>query len=79
LWLPKVQTSHANFGVQSNQFGFSINWASGNAVVVEASTNLANPSWSPLATNTLASGSSYFSDPQWSKYPTRFYRLRWPQ
>ena len=47
-------------------------------VVVEASTNLANPIWSPLATNTLTSGSSYFSDPQWTNYPGRFYRLRWP-
>ena len=32
-------------------------------VVVEASTNLANPTWTPLATNTLTSGSAYFSDP----------------
>jgi hypothetical protein len=47
-------------------------------LVVEACTNLANPIWSPLATNTLSNGSSYFSDPQWTNYPTRFYRLRSP-
>jgi hypothetical protein len=47
-------------------------------VVVEACTNLANPTWYPLATNTLSGGSAYFSDPQWTDYPTRFYRLRSP-
>jgi len=45
---------------------------------VEASTNLANPTWIPLATNTLTAGSAYFSDPQWTDYPSRLYRLRWP-
>jgi hypothetical protein len=78
LWTPQVQTSDASFGVRTNQFGFSIAWASGMVIVVDACTNLANPTWSPLATNTLTSGSSYFSDPQWTNYPGRFYRLRWP-
>jgi hypothetical protein len=78
LWTPQVQTSDASFGVRNNQFGFTINWASGMPVVVEASTRLANPTWTPLATNTLASGSVYFNDPQWTNYPGRFYRLRWP-
>jgi hypothetical protein len=50
---PQVQTSDGSFGIQNNQFGFNINWASGMTVVVEASTNLANPTWSPLVTNTL--------------------------
>jgi hypothetical protein len=78
LWKPQVRSNDASFGFRANQFGFNINWASGMIVVVEASTNLANPVWSPLATNTLASGSAYFSDPQWTNYPGRFYRLRWP-
>jgi hypothetical protein len=47
-------------------------------VVVEACTNLANPIWYPLATNTLTGGSYYFNDPQWTNYPSRFYRLRSP-
>ena len=50
----------------------------GLTVVVEACTNLHNPVWSPVATNTLAGDSSYFSDPQSSNYPARFYRLRSP-
>jgi hypothetical protein len=78
LWLPQMQTGGTNFGVQSNQFGFNINWASGQTVVVEACTDLANPIWSPVGTNTLTGGSSYFSDPQWTNYPSRFYRLRSP-
>jgi hypothetical protein len=76
LWLPQVQTGDGNFGIQTNQFGFNINWASGHTVVVEACTDLANPVWTPVATNT--GGLSYFSDPAWTNYPGRFYRLRSP-
>jgi hypothetical protein len=78
VWQPQVQASDANFGVQTNQFGFNINWASGMTVVVEASTSLATPNWTPVSTNTLTSGSSYFSDPQWTNYSSRFYRVRSP-
>ena len=77
LWRPQMQTSDGSFGVRTNQFGFNINWASGMVIVVEACTNLATPVWSPVSTNTLTSGSSYFCDPQWTNYPARFYRLRW--
>jgi hypothetical protein len=66
----------ANFGFQTNQFGFNLNWASDQTVVVEACTNLANPVWTPVGTNTLTGGSSYFSDPDSTNYPGRFYRLR---
>jgi hypothetical protein len=75
LWLPQVQTSDASFGVRTNQFGFNINWANGQTVVVEACTNIANPVWRPIQTNTFTSGSCYFNDPQWTNYPNRFYRL----
>jgi hypothetical protein len=62
--------------MQTNQFGFNINWATGQTVAVEACTNLANPAWQPVQTNTLMTGTAYFSDPQWTNYPNRFYRLR---
>jgi len=78
LWLPQVQTDGNVFGVQSNQFGFNINWASGETVVVEACTDLSNPIWTPVSTNVLTSGSSYFGDSQWMNFPSRFYRLRSP-
>jgi hypothetical protein len=78
LWLPQMQTSEASFVIQTNQFGFDINWASGQTVVVEACTNLANPVWISVWTNTLTGGSCYFSDPAWTNYPSRFYKITSP-
>jgi len=77
-WEPQVQTGDASFGVLTNQFGFNIAWASGQTVVVEACTNLANPVWQSVGTNTVTRGTAYFSDPQWTNHPGRFYRLSWP-
>ncbi|MEO7675940.1 MAG: leucine-rich repeat protein [Verrucomicrobiota bacterium] len=78
LWTPQIQTASASFGVLTNHFGFTITGISGLTVVVEASTNLLNPVWFPLQTNTLNAGSSYFSDPAWTNYSGRFYRFRSP-
>jgi hypothetical protein len=80
-WLlpyPVILTIGPSFGLQTNRFGFIISWATNVPVVVEASTTLANPTWSPISTITLTNGSAYFSDPQWTNYPARFYRLRSP-
>jgi hypothetical protein len=76
LWLPQTVTNDGSFGLQANGFGFNINWASGQTVVVDASTDLIN--WQPVQTNTLTTGSAYFSDPTWTNYSGRFYRLRSP-
>jgi hypothetical protein len=81
LWYlpnPLILTTGPGFGVQSNAFGFIISWATNLPIVVEACTNPANHSWSPLRTNALTGGCSYFSDPTWASYPVRFYRVRWP-
>ena len=83
LWNPQSQTGDGSFGMQTNQFGFNITGSSNLVIVVEAASNLANPIWSPVSTNTLntftaTNGTSYFSDPQWTNYPGRFYRLRSP-
>jgi hypothetical protein len=75
---PLILNNGPSFGVRSNRFGFTISWATNTPVVVEACTNLASPLWSPVGTNTLIGGSSYFSDPQWTNHPARFYRLRSP-
>jgi hypothetical protein len=77
-WNPQVQAGGANFGVRTNRFGFTVTGNSNLVIVVEACTNLANHTWSPVGTNTLTGGSSYFSDPQWTNYRARFYRLRSP-
>jgi hypothetical protein len=79
LWNPQVQTSSATFGLGTNGFGFTVTGTTNlGFIVVEACTDLANPTWSPVGTNTLASGSFYFSDPAWTNFPARFYRLSPP-
>jgi hypothetical protein len=78
LWNPQAQTGDPSFGVRSNRFGFNIVGSSNLVIVVEASADLAQAAWLPVGTNILTGGSSYFSDPQWSNYPSRFYRLRSP-
>jgi hypothetical protein len=68
-----------NPGVRTNRFGFTATGSSNFAVVViEACTNVGHPAWSPIATNSLSLGPFYFSDPQWTIYPTRYYRARSP-
>jgi hypothetical protein len=75
---PIILAFSSTFGVRTNRYGFTISWATNTSVVVDASRNLATAAWSPIATNTLTSGWSYFSDPQWTNYPARFYRIRSP-
>lgn len=80
-WLlpnPIILNFGSAFGVQTNRFGFIISWATNVSVVVEACTNLSNLSWEPMHTNTLTSGWSYFTDPDWTNYSGRYYRLRSP-
>ncbi len=79
LWLlpkPLIVNFGPSFGVRTNRFGFIVSWATNLSVAVEACTNLAVPVWSPLATNTLPGGWFYFSDPEWTNYPSRIYRVR---
>jgi BspA type Leucine rich repeat region (6 copies) len=72
---PVILNNGPGFGVQPGGFGFTISWATNASVVVEAATNLANPVWILLSTSPLTGGTSYFSDPQWTNYPMRFYRV----
>ena len=77
LWDPHA-IPDATFGVRTNRFGFTITNAGTPTIIVDACTNLANAVWTPISTNTLVGGSSYFSDPQWTNHPGRFYRFRAP-
>jgi len=61
----------ANRGAQMKLSG-----APGAVVVVESSPDLVH--WLPNQTNILTGGQMYFSDPQWTNYTRRFYRLRAP-
>jgi hypothetical protein len=78
LWNATVQTNNSSFGVRQNRFGFDISGTPDIPLVVEASTNLAAESWVQLQSCTLTNGLIYFSDAQWSSYPSRLYRIRSP-
>jgi hypothetical protein len=78
VWLPKIQTGSADFGVWDEQMGFTVQWASGMTVTVEGSTALINPSWEPLESHTIENDSWYFMDLDGANYPSRFYRVRSP-
>lgn len=78
LWNPQVRTSGTSFGVRQNVFGFNIGGMPDIPFVVEASTNVFLGLWTPLQSSTLTNGLLYFSDPQWTNYPSRFYRIRSP-
>jgi hypothetical protein len=81
LWrlpYPVILSVGPGFGVRTNQFGFIISWATNMPIVVEATTNLANASWIPLQSLNLTNGAFYFSDPNWTNYPARIYRIRSP-
>ena len=75
LWVPEAMDD-GRLGIVDGQFGYNINWASGNTVVVEANTDLSTTNWVPMWTNTLDGDTVYFSDIDWTNYPGRFYRPR---
>ena len=75
LWLPQVQPANHPWS-STNTFGLNINWAGGQKVVIEASTDLVN--WTPVGTNTLAGSSTAFYDSLWTNFPNRFYRVGTP-
>jgi hypothetical protein len=75
VWTPQIQAVATSTGT-TNQSTFSVTWASGKSVVVEASPTLINPAWTPMTTNTLTEGSFCFGDPQSNNHLSRFYRVR---
>ena len=81
LWTlpyPMILEGGAKTGVNASGFSFSVSWSTNRSVVIEFCTNLANPRWQPIQTNTLVNGSFHFSDPSWTNYPGRFYRVTSP-
>jgi hypothetical protein len=78
LWNPQARVNDGSFGLHSNNLGFNIIGNSNLVVVVQACTNLGNPIWTPLQTITLTNGLSFFSDSQWTNYPSRFYGFGFP-
>jgi BspA type Leucine rich repeat region (6 copies) len=67
-----------NPGIQGNEFGFIINGSSNQVIVVQATTNLTNGTWTTLQSNVLAGTTANFTDTQWTNFPRRYYRLSTP-
>jgi hypothetical protein len=81
LWYlsqPAILNHGPGFGPANGPFGFTIAWATNATVVVEACTNLAQLVWQPVQTNALVCGTNCFSDPDWTNFTGRFYRVRQP-
>ena len=75
LWNPLIQTGDGSFGVQNGRFGFNITGTPNIPIVVEASSNVAGPGWTPLQNLTLTNGSYYFSEPFQPGSSQRYYRI----
>ncbi|HUC85520.1 MAG TPA: leucine-rich repeat domain-containing protein, partial [Candidatus Acidoferrales bacterium] len=76
LWNPQVQVPPAAMALQP--FGFTITGAANMPVVVEASTNLVDGSWTVIESAVLTNGSFNFLDAQSTNYSGRYYRIRSP-
>jgi hypothetical protein len=74
LWNPLMQSS----GVGPAGFGFTITGTADIPIVIEAASSLANGDWVSLQSLNLTNGAFDFSDPNWTNYPARFYRIRSP-
>jgi hypothetical protein len=77
-YLPAPTILNNGLGLQNNQFGFMISWATNNPVVIEACTNLANAVWEPVQTLSLVNGTNYYCDPNSLRASGCFYRVRSP-
>ena len=78
LWNPTIQTTDGSFGIQDDQFGFNITGTTNIPIVVEACTDLSNPVWTSLQALTLTNGAYYFTDPGWTNFTRRLYRIGAP-
>lgn len=78
LWNPQIQTSDGGFGVRPSGFGFNLTGTPDIPVVIEAGINPSVESWTLLQSCTLTNGLLYVSDPRWTNYASRFYRVRSP-
>ena len=72
------QPSFGESQVGAGPFQVVASGAYGQTLVMDACTNLFEPTWTPVGTNTLTRGTATFTDPNALHHPGRFYRLRTP-
>lgn len=75
-WLPKMRVLETGRNGKNGPFGFDVEWAPGQSVVIEAATDLARPDWTPLHTIRLIAEPTEFTDTNSINNSRRFYRLR---
>ena len=78
LWNPEALIGDPKFGIEAGKFGFTVTGCCDIVVVIEACADLNHPVWEPVGTNTLTTGSFYFSDGEWISHMSRVYRFRSP-
>lgn len=78
LWNPTIDTASREFGPQPAGFGLPITGTTNLPIVLEASSDLAAASWTPLLSGSLTNGAIPFIDEDWTNHPARFYRIRSP-
>jgi hypothetical protein len=75
--IPWTVSNPANTaGLVGGRFGFTIVGPAGAPFVVDASTNLLD--WSSVLPASIENSGYRFTDPQWSSFTRRFYRIRMP-
>jgi hypothetical protein len=78
IWDPLVNLNVTTFGIKDGVYFFRGDGIVGTSCVLEFATDLAQPVWKLLSTNSVLNGTTSFADPQWQDSPSRFYRIRAP-
>jgi hypothetical protein len=74
LWNPTLQPP----ALVDTQFTFDITGTTNIPIVLEATPDVRGGSWVSLLSGTLTNGLLHFTDPSWTNYANRFYRIRSP-
>jgi hypothetical protein len=70
--------STSSVAVQNGQFGFDLTGTTNIPVMVEVCDDLSAPLWTGLKSGILTGGFFHFTDPEWTNYQSRFYRISPP-
>jgi hypothetical protein len=71
-----IISTGVSFGFTNGTFGFELRGSPASSVIIQASPDL--QTWAALKTNSFDTGLLYFSDPESTTHPHRFYRALLP-
>lgn len=78
LWNSPAKTSGVSLKLQATRLGIDISGPPNLPVILETSIALAGEPWTPVLSATLTNGLLHFTDPDSTRHPARFYRIRSP-